>query len=445
MFASPPAVYFRGSGFLAFAYATFTVVYIAVVGRLFFAVPSKATSFWASILAGLLVVDLCIVLAVSRIRAEEGWVGIVSVAWAACVVIFSLFQNGFVAGGIKEEEERLTGREETRRTVREWIAVMTETVILALAVITALLLTMTLILRAVDASLPAPGKKYYVHGNTYQVHIACVGNFTSGSKDDGPTPAVFIEGGHDPVEYSLQPFIDTAYQDGAINKYCYWDRPGFAWSDNAPSPFSAGMAADVLTEALTRAHEQGPWILVSVGVGGIYSRLFASRNLPQVSGLLLIDSLHEDFLGGVHGVGGPQRGFLLWLKGVLSPLGFDRLAGALFRGRNRRDRVVGRSAYQGEKLLKAKLQENLVASSITRREIQTARRVGLPDVPLVVVSSGVEVRKNEKWAQKQRDLRYVTGDLVAWDVVDQAPHEVWKTELGRQVLKSRLRQLVGRD
>ena len=433
-FANPPAVNFRGSGFLAFSYATLTLVYLGVVGKLFFAIPSKSATLYGSTLTGLLVVDLCIILAVRQIRVEEGWVGIVSVAWATLVATYAIVQNGAVARGIKEEEERLTGREETRRTLREWAAVMTETVILTVAVIATLLLTVSLILRAVDASLAAPGEKYYVHGDRFQVHLACVGN------DSSHLPTILLEGDHDPVERSFQPFIDNSYQHG---RYCYWDRPGFGWSDNAPSPFSAGMASDALTEALSQADEQGPWILVSAGIGGIYSRIFASRNLPQVSGILLIDSLHEDYLGA-SGIGSARRGFLLWLRGVLSPLGISRLAGAVFRGHTRRDRIVGRSAHQGEGLLKAELQESLVATSITMREVQTARRVG-SDIPLVVVSSGIEVGKSEKWARKQEDLQSVTDHLVAWDVVDEAPHEVWQTGRGRQVVEKRLRDLVERD
>ena len=444
MFANPAALQSRGSGFLAFSYATLTLAYIAVVGRLFFAIPSKSTSFWGFTLSGFFLLDLIIVASVKQVRIEEGWIGITSVAWASVVAIYTIIQNRAVASGIKEEEERLTGREQTRRTLREWVAVTTETVIVAIMVVATILLTASLILRSADTYLPAPGKKYYVNGGKYQVHLACVGNISTTSDDDNNTPAVLLEGDGDPVEYSLQPFVDSAYQHGTINKYCYWDRPGFGWSDNAPSPFSAGVAADALTEALAQANEQGPWILVSAGIGGIYSRIFASRNSAQVSGLLLVDSLHEDFLDS-SGIGRPRRGFLLWLRGVLSPLGIDRLAGVLFRGRSRHDRVAGRSAYQGDKILKAKLQENLVASSITTREVETARRVGVrDDTPFVVVSSGIEVRKSEKWAQKQQDLKTLTGHLVAWDVVDQAPHEVWKTGDGRHTLEKRLRQLTGR-
>lgn len=433
----------RGSGFFGFAYTTLTAGYL-VIGLIFFAIPSKPMTIWGIVLAIFLLINMIIILAVPRIRVEEGWVGIASVVWASFIALFNVIQNRSVSWGKREEEERLTGREETRRPLREWLVIMIETFIMGILAVVSIFFTATLILRARDASLTAPGKKYYVNGNDYQVHLACVGNGDSsiqgnGKGDKEKTPTIIIEGGEQPVEQSLQPFIDITYQNGSIPRYCYWDRPGFAWSDNAPSPHSAGMAADALSEALAQAGEEGPFILVSAGVGSIYSRIFASRHLFEVKGIFLIDAMHEDFLDRL---GRPGRGFLIWLRGVLSPLGLDRLAGAIFKGRSREDRVFGRSAYQTASFLRAKLQENLVARSITASEISTAQHVQMPGTPLVVVSSGIEVHKNEQWAKKQEALTSITDNLKNWDVVKGAPHEVWRSPEGRRVLEKRLKDLV---
>lgn len=423
----------RGSGFFGFAYTTLTAGYL-VIGLIFFAIPSRPMMMWGIILAIFLLVDMCIILGVPHLRVEEGWVGIASVVWATSIAIFNVLQNRSVGWGKHEEEERLTGREETRRPLREWLVVLIETVVMAALAIASILFTATLILRARDASLAAPGKKYLVNGDNYEVHLACVGKV---ARND--TPTVVIEASEEPVEQSLQPFIDDVYQKGSIGRYCYWDRPGIAWSDNAPSPHSAGMAADALAEALTSAGEKGPWVLVSAGVGSIYSRIFASRHLLETKGILLIDGLHEGFLGKL---GNPTRGFLIWLRGIISPLGIDRLAGALFKGRSREDRVFGRSAYQTGSFIRAKLQENLVAESITSSEIGTARHVQMPNTALMVVSSGDKTDKDDKWKERQEDLTKITKNLKEWDVVKGAPHEVWRSSEGRYVLEKRLRQLV---
>lgn len=430
-------VYTRGSGFLGFSYATLTVGYLTA-SLLFFAVPSKPMKICGILLAIVLLADMCIILGVARIRVEEGWVGIASVVWATFISFYSILRNISVAWGKREEEDRLTGGQGTRPTFRERFSVLAQGIIMTILAIISILLTATLILRAKDASLPAPGTKYSVTGNTYQIHLSCVGNSSS------TTPTLLIEAGESPAEQSLLPFIHSTYSNHSIPRYCYWDRPGLAWSDNAPSPHSAGMAADALAEALAEANEEGPFILLAAGIGGIYSRVFASRHLLAVKALFLIDALHESFLPDL---GSPRRGFILWLRGIVSPLGLDRLAGAIFKSRSTEGRVFGTAAAeQGGKFLKAKLQESLVARSITSSEINTARRVLLQieDIPLVVVSSGVEVERSSRWKKAQEDLTRVTKDLRAWDVVQSAPHEVWGDYEGKRVVEQRLREVFGR-
>ncbi|KAJ5143465.1 Protein of unknown function DUF2417 [Penicillium bovifimosum] len=436
IFVSPSMIHPRGSGFFAFAYTTLATGYL-VLGLLFFAVPSKPMTISGIILAILLLIDMIIILAVPRLRLEEGWVGIGSVVWVTLISVYQVTQNRAVTWGKREEEERLTGREETRRSLLEWIAVFAETILLATMAIAALLFTATLILRSTDAGLAAPGERYLVNGDSYQVHLVCVGEKTTTANQTVPT--ILLEGGEGPVEHTLQPFIDDMRLRGSINRYCYWDRPGFGWSDNAPSPHSAGMSADALAEALALAGETGPWVAVSAGVGSLHSRLFASRHLLEVRGIFMIDPLHEAYLGDL---GRPGRGFMLWLRGVLSPLGLDRLAGAIVRGRTRQDRVVGQSAYQSGKFIKAKLQESLVAGTMTAAEMESARHVQMGHVPAVVVSSGRRVKRDRKWEERQEDLSHFTDNLLAWDVADDAPHEVWMTARGRELLERRLKELV---
>ena len=427
----------RGSGFFDVSYTTLTVGNL-LVALLFFSTPSKPMEIGSLIIAAFLLIDMILILAVSRLRAEEGWVGIASVIWAAVIALYNVLTDRVVAWGKKEEEERLTGRSETRRSLAEWCAVLTSTILMVVMILVVVLLTATLILRSRDASLAPPGERYYVDGGKYQLHLDCIGDVTYDAEGKR-NPTVLVEAGEEPFENTLDDWIYSAYKNGSIYRYCYYDRPGFAWSDNAPSPHSAGMTADALSEALVYAGEKSPWVLVSAGIGGIYSRIFSSRHVRQVTGLLLIDALHEDLL---HRVGKPNRGFILWARGIISPLGYDRLIGALFQGRTREDRVYGRSAYQNGKYIKAQLQENLVADSLTKSEVSQARNIQSRNTPLVVVSSGIEAKKSSEWEAKQRDLTTLTDKLIGWDVVNGAPHKVWETLEGRTILEQRLKQLV---
>jgi pimeloyl-ACP methyl ester carboxylesterase len=426
----------RGSGFFDFSYSTLTLGLLLIV-LLFFATPSKAAQITCLVIGVLLLVDMIMIVAVPQIRAEESWVGVTSVVWALLMSIWTIFTDRFVAWGKREEEERLTGRPETRRTLREWLSVLISTIILIVIAVVAVLLSATLVLRARDASLPAPGEKYYVDGDKYQIHLFCEGSPTDSTGKKVPT--VLFEAAEAPFKGSMQQLASGALKNGSISRYCYADRPGIGWSDNAPSPFSARTAASVLSEALARAGEEGPWVLASAGIGSIYSRVFSSQHGSEVNGLLLIDPLHEDLL---YRIGQPHWGFFLWLRGILSPLGLDRLSGAIFKGRTREDRVYGRSAYQNGKFIKAKLQESLVADSLTKDEARTARNIQYKDTPLVLISSGIDVRKDSEWESKQRDLSRLTDNLVAWDIVNKAPSEVWRTYHGREVIEKRLKELV---
>lgn len=394
---------------------------------------------WGLTLALFLFIDMCITVAVPHIRIEEGGVGIATVVWAFLISVYNIVQNRYVAWGKREEEERLTGREETRRSLREWLAVFAQTLFMAIIAIISILFMITLAIRARDATLQPPGQKYYVSAQNYQVHLDCVGSPNSASANEN-TVTVLLEAGDGPAEDTLQPFIDELHQKGAIPRYCYWDRPGIAWSDNAPSPFSAGMASDALSEALALAGEEGPFVLVSSSIGSIYSRIFASRHLLQTKGIFLIDPLHEKYLPS--DIANPSRGFGLWIRGILSPLGIDRIFGAIFKHRTREDRVFGGSAYQTGKFIRAKLQENLVAGSMTFSEIQAARHVQMAETPLVLVSSGEEVDGSQKWADGQEDLTGITKNLKNWDIVKGAPHEVWRSTEGRALIEERLRAMV---
>lgn len=111
-------------------------------------------------------------------------------------------------------------------------------------------------------------------------------------------------------------------------------------------------------------------------------------------------------------------------------------------GRSRADRTYGRSAYQNGKQIKARLQENLVATTFTRNEIIAARAILPKDIPVAVVSSGKAVKADQQWNDGQRELTKITENLVAWDVVNHAPHNVWDSMEGSGLLLKRLEQLL---
>src|SRR2546421_10299929 len=89
IFVSPPGMNSRGSGFFDFAYTTLTIGNI-LVALLFFNVPSTPMGVLSMTLSVLLLVDVIIIVAVGRIRAEEGGIGIASVVWAAIIGLYNV-------------------------------------------------------------------------------------------------------------------------------------------------------------------------------------------------------------------------------------------------------------------------------------------------------------------------------------------------------------------
>lgn len=127
-----------------------------------------------------------------------------------------------------------------------------------------ILFTATVSLRAYDHSLKVPGRMIPVNSNGYRVHLYCTSKHINETRE-GAT--VLLESGERANGNGLFDWAHENYVNGTIGRLCYWDRPGYGFSDVAPSPLSAGMAADALSEALAAAGEEGPWILVSHGVG----------------------------------------------------------------------------------------------------------------------------------------------------------------------------------
>ncbi|CUS06694.1 unnamed protein product, partial [Tuber aestivum] len=159
IFVTPPAMHSRGSGFFSFAYTTLSTGSLVVL-LLFYVTPSRSEQYSWITLCTLLLVDTIIVLSVPRIRGEEGWVGIVSVVGATLVSAWAVLCDRVVEYGKVEEEERLTGRRETRRSLKEWLSVFTVTITLIAFIALTVLFTGNLIIRARDLSLTPPGTRY---------------------------------------------------------------------------------------------------------------------------------------------------------------------------------------------------------------------------------------------------------------------------------------------
>ena len=116
----------------------------------------------------------------------------------------------------------------------------------------------------------------------HKIHLNCYG---AGS------PTVVIETGFQEfsVDWSLvQPPVSQ------FTRVCTYDRAGYAWSDPGPLPRSNAQVNLELHDALLKAGERAPFVLVGHSYGGPVVRTYAAVYPSEVAGMVLAEATHED-------------------------------------------------------------------------------------------------------------------------------------------------------
>lgn len=127
---------------------------------------------------------------------------------------------------------------------------------------------------------PAPGRLVDIGG--YRLHIYCSGH---------GSPAVILDSGMGDSFYSwrkVQPQI------AEFTEVCSYDRAGFGYSDRSPLPRRSQIFAEELAKLLVHARVSPPYVVVGHSLGGADVRIYASKNLSLVAGIVLVDSVHPD-------------------------------------------------------------------------------------------------------------------------------------------------------
>ncbi|NGZ83907.1 alpha/beta fold hydrolase [Duganella aceris] len=80
---------------------------------------------------------------------------------------------------------------------------------------------------------------------------------------------------------------------------CVYDRAGYGFSDPAIRASTAGNASRDLSFLLKNARMmEGPYVMVGAGYGAMIAQQFALRSRGAVTGLVLVEAMHEDALPG---------------------------------------------------------------------------------------------------------------------------------------------------
>ncbi len=122
----------------------------------------------------------------------------------------------------------------------------------------------------------------YVSVGGFNLHMRCEGE---------GQPAVVIETGWGD---HMDSWTQVQAAAARHTRVCVYDRAGAGWSDHDRQVTTLERMVRNLRVALDHAGVEGPYVLVGHAEGGLIVRRFVAKYPDEVSGLLLIESAHEN-------------------------------------------------------------------------------------------------------------------------------------------------------
>jgi pimeloyl-ACP methyl ester carboxylesterase len=131
-----------------------------------------------------------------------------------------------------------------------------------------------------QARYPPPGRLIDIGGR--KLHLYCVGE---------GLPPVILEAG---AGWGMTAWRQIQPALAQTTQVCSYDRAGYGWSDAGPLPRSGSQISTDLHMLLQQAGVPAPRVVVGHSIGGLYVRHYAATYPSEVSGMVLVDSSHED-------------------------------------------------------------------------------------------------------------------------------------------------------
>jgi pimeloyl-ACP methyl ester carboxylesterase len=262
------------------------------------------------------------------------------------------------------------------------------TVALLLIAITGGLMTVA------TAASPATGPGRLVEIGGRLLYLECTG---SGS------PAVIMEagaGGDHTAWAKIQPAISGT-------TVCSYDRAGRGRSDDPAAPQDGEAIARDLHDLLTKAGVPGPYVLVGHSSGGPYLRVYAGAYPGDVAGMILIDPQPATAFASLPNY--PSIYEYLKLSGGLAPsLARIGLLGPLFG--------VGPTEATADVAISYRDEIRMLPKALE----QAAKVTSIGEVPLVIVSAGIESQQG--WSAAQ-DAQITLSTNVAHRTIAGSTHD----------------------
>ena len=150
---------------------------------------------------------------------------------------------------------------------------------------------LTVVLALIVAALLTPqvqDAERTVHAGGTDVAVRCLG-----TRSPGQSLVVLEAGGGN----GLDTWSEVQSPIAEFERVCAYDRPTLIRGTTGPRALSA--PADfvrTLNEVLSALGEPPPYVMVGHSIGGMIVRLYATRYSTDVTGIVLVDSAHEDQL-----------------------------------------------------------------------------------------------------------------------------------------------------
>jgi pimeloyl-ACP methyl ester carboxylesterase len=270
--------------------------------------------------------------------------------------------------------------------------------------------------RAGDAAdrrrFPPPGRLAGVGGR--RIHLLARGE---------GTPAVVIVPA---LASNVLEWVRVQRAAATTTMVCVCDRAGTGWSDPPPlGTLTLDGMADDLHAALAAAGIGPPYIIAGQSLGGIVACRFQARYPADVTGMLLVDSSHED-----------QSRRFGWWTGTGAHLWYAARRQSRVLGARRLAASLGRlSAVDYASLIRETVPEYTGAARaitlsskqrkiVVREQVLAARLRGRPqdlgNLPLTVISAA---SRWPVWSGMQDELAALSSDSVHMTAVN-AGHNV---------------------
>lgn len=414
------------------------------------------------------IIDLLILFSTQYTRYRMNSLTLTVFGWLILTFTLNLIQSHKLKGYINQLGSVF---DQNRHTMKEWLMIGFRNSCKIMLLLLLVLNTLNTLLFTIDThNVNKSNHYFYINQNHKRtMHIRCYGL----DNVDSTQPIILYEHGGEDTSYKSGRWIEELYHLGHVERICLYDRVGYGLSDSVAMPWSLKDSSEALRYALVEDMKlDGPFLVVGYDYGGLVARTFVGDNRELCSGLMLIESWHEELLkknylsrlfpgddrGSDNGDDkgslsdsqlsliliekevGKRKAHKIWWHGLWSTIGLNSHYSWLIKRRGSSERLVGKDMIYEGKFLRTKFAETLTSSLLSYRDIlQSNERI--KNIKLSVVSSKEMIKKSSIWGDWQRQLTKISTKVKEWKIVD-GEHEFFENSNAKELVQAVLLRLL---